>query len=290
MAFCALPSVSAGEDCDECIELCNQCNADGSNTADCQTVCQIAGEPTETCDEQCAETLHLGGGGGETSVPTTAPAPTDPVVGDSAPAPTPASGTGFPPGTACQVCKNQCEGCGGGGSASCKTVCEISKEEQAICDQRCYDTLHLGCWIGSGNVEEPDCECKSLCQACGDSTLPDCVDICTIAADASTCESKCAEKLGTGSASLSNAASSDCICDSLCTQCGGVGTADCMTVCEIAKDAATCPQKCAETLHLGEYYQGTNTQSTPTSSGYSRKIGTVSVVAASAIGALLKFW
>lgn len=192
-------------------------------------------------------------------------------------------------GLACQVCVNNCASCGNSGTASCKTVCEISQQDTATCDSQCYETLHLGCWVGSGNPQVPDCECKALCAHCGDSTTADCQTVCNIASDDTTCEQECAETLHLGEwTPVVGSTEPTCVCESLCTQCESVGsgTADCQTVCNIAADAATCSSVCAETLHLGEYYAPEGGATTPTSSGYYYgKMSVASVVAAVMVGA-----
>lgn len=180
-------------------------------------------------------------------------------------------------GAACAVCEASCASCGGSKTASCKTVCDIIKDP-TTCDQRCTDTLHLGEWVGSANAQASNsaCECLSLCHQCevNGSNTADCQTVCGISSDPATCEQNCASTLHLGEWAPQNTVGSTatCVCTSLCTQCGGSNTADCQTVCEIASDAATCSAKCAETLHLGDYYQGSASE--PTSSGYSKEITT----------------
>lgn len=103
-----------GQEC-ECETQCNQCNAAGSNTADCQTVCDIAADPT-TCVEQCDATLHIGDTG--------------------------ASETGG--STVCE-CVTECNQCkaDGASTADCQTVCEIAANA-TTCVEVCDETLHIG--------------------------------------------------------------------------------------------------------------------------------------------------
>lgn len=104
----------------ECIALCEQCNADGSNTADCQTVCDIAADAA-TCVTQCDATLH---------------------TGDTGATDTGATETGASP--TCE-CVTECDQCNAAGSntADCQTVCEIAADA-TTCVEQCDATLHTG--------------------------------------------------------------------------------------------------------------------------------------------------
>lgn len=169
--ICIGVPTALGQTC-ECDELCTQCQADGSNTADCQTVCDIAADPS-TCVEQCDATLNTGGDVGELE-------PTETSAGEPNP-----------------------------------------------------------------TTETP-----------------------VVETDPTSTETPVEE--------VDPAESSACECVELCTQCGGAGTADCQTVCNIAADAATCVEQCDATLHIGD----TEATDPETSKGYSQKIGMAVIVGA----------